>query len=268
MISTLDPRGLTVFVTGATAGFGRAVCRHFHRAGAKVIGVGRRRERLEALKAELGERCHVAQLDVRDRDGVFRAFETLPVPFEAPNICVANAGLALGSKRAQDADIADWEQMVCTNINGVLNTVRAVLPGMVERDEGHIILLGSAVGDYPSPTTNVYGASKAFVRQFGLSLRADLMGTKVRVTNIEPGMSETEFSLVRAGGDAQKAAAVYEGIDPISAEDIAETIFWSCTLPRHLNVNRLQIMPVQQAFGPFAISRVATTRDHGGPKEP
>lgn len=258
MMSTLDPRDLTVFVTGATAGFGRALCRHFHRAGAKVIGVGRRHERLAALKTELGERCHVAQLDVTDRDAVFRAFETLPAPFEAPNICVVNAGLALGSKRAQDADIIAWEQMVSTNINGVLNTVRAVLPGMVERDEGHIVLLGSAVGDYPSPTTNVYGATKAFVRQFGLNIRADLLGTNVRVTNIEPGMSETEFSLVRAGGDAGKAAEIYQGINPISAEDIAETIFWSCTLPRHLNVNRLQIMPVQQAFGPFAVSRNVT----------
>ncbi|MFG1396305.1 SDR family NAD(P)-dependent oxidoreductase [Roseixanthobacter pseudopolyaromaticivorans] len=255
MISTINPKDLTVFVTGATAGFGAALCRQFHGAGAKVIGVGRRRERLDALKAELGERCHVSELDVTDRDGVFRTIETLPAPFDKPNVCVVNAGLAVGSTRAQDADILAWEQMISTNINGALNTVRAMLPGMVQRNEGHIILLGSVVGDYPGPTTNVYGATKAFVKQFALSLRADLLGTQVRVTNIEPGMSETEFSLVRSAGDAEKAAALYKGITAMQAEDIAETIFWSCTLPRHLNVNRLQIMPVQQAFGPFAISR-------------
>ena len=255
MISMVDPKTLTVFVTGATAGFGAALCRRFHSAGAKVIGTGRRRDRLEALKNELGDGCHVLELDVTDREAVFSAVDQLPAGFNEPNVCIANAGLALGLEPAHQAQLSDWDQMIATNINGLVYAVRALLPGMVERDEGHVVLLGSVAGDYPYPGGNVYGATKAFVKQFALNLRADLLGSNVRVTNIEPGLAETEFALVRFHGDANKASTPYQGIEPMSAEDIAETIFWPCTLPRHLNINRMQMMPVMQAFSPFAFKR-------------
>lgn len=255
MIPMLDPKTLTVFVTGATAGFGAALCRRFHEAGSKVMGAGRRADRLHALKEELGERFHGLELNVTDREVVFAAVGSLPAGFDEPNVCIANAGLALGLEPAHEAKLSDWEQMIATNINGLVYTVRALLPGMVERDEGHVVLLGSVAGDYPYPGGNVYGATKAFVKQFALNLRADLLGANVRVTNIEPGMAETEFSLVRFKGDPDKAAAPYQNIQPMTAEDIAETIFWSCTLPRHLNINRMQMMPVMQAFSPFAFKR-------------
>jgi 3-hydroxy acid dehydrogenase/malonic semialdehyde reductase len=255
MISMLDPKTLTVLVTGATAGFGAALCRRFAEAGSRVIATGRRAERLDALSRELGERCHTAVLDVRDRKAVDALVNGLPGPFANINVTIANAGLALGLEPAQKANLDDWESMVATNINGVLYTVRAVLPGMVARDDGHVVLMGSIAADYPYPGGNVYGGTKAFVKQFALNLRADLLGTNVRVTNIEPGMAETEFSLVRFKGDAAKADAPYRGVTPMSAEEIAETVFWSCTLPRHVNINRLQLMPVQQAFGPLAFSR-------------
>jgi 3-hydroxy acid dehydrogenase / malonic semialdehyde reductase len=255
MIAMLDPNTLTVLVTGATAGFGEAVCRRFAQAGSRVIATGRRQERLNALARDLGASCYSAALDVRDRRAVEALVASLPANFANVNVAVANAGLALGLEPAQQTNIEDWEAMVETNIKGVLYTVRAVLAGMVAREQGHIVLLGSVAGDYPYPGGNVYGASKAFVKQLALNLRADLLGANVRVTSLEPGLAETEFSLVRFKGDAAKASAPYQGLTPMTAEDIAETIFWSCTLPRHLNVNRLQIMPVTQAFGPFAFSR-------------
>ncbi len=255
MISMLDPKTLTVFVTGATAGFGEAVCRRFAGAGARVIATGRRIERLQTLQKSLGERCHIVPLDVRDRAAVEAAVAGLPADFRNVNVAVANAGLALGLESAQEANMQDWEDMIDTNIKGLLYTVRALLPGMAARDEGHVILLGSVAGDYPYPGGNVYGASKAFVKQLALNLRADLIGKNVRVTCIEPGMAETEFSLVRFKGDESKAAVPYKGLHPMSADDIAETIFWSCTLPRHLNINRMQMMPVMQAFGNFAVHR-------------
>ncbi len=255
MITMLDPKTLTVLITGATAGLGAAFARRFAEAGSRVIGTGRRAERLDALQRELGERCHTAVVDVRDRKAVEGFVAGLPAPFASINVAVANAGLALGLEPAHKVELDDWEDMVATNINGLLYTVRAVLPGMVERDEGHIVLIGSVAADYPYPGGNVYGATKAFVKQFGLNLRADLLGSSVRVTNIEPGMTETEFALVRFKGDAAKAAAPYRGVHPMSAEEVAESVFWSCMLPRHVNINRLQLMPVQQAFGPFAFHR-------------
>jgi NADP-dependent 3-hydroxy acid dehydrogenase YdfG len=255
MISMIDPNGLTVFVTGATAGFGTAVVRRFAEAGSRVIATGRRGDRLAALKKEIGSRCHTLEFDVQDRAAVEAAVKSLPEPFSRVNVVVANAGLALGLEPAQQASLDDWDTMVATNINGLLYTVRTLLPGMVDRGEGHVVLLGSVAADYPYPGGNVYGATKAFVKQFALNIRSDLLGTNVRVTNIEPGMAETEFALVRFKGDKEKASAPYKGLEPMSADDIAECIFWSCTLPRHLNINRMQMMPVQQAFGPFAFSR-------------
>lgn len=253
----LDAKTLTVLVTGATSGFGAAACRRFAAAGAKVVATGRRKDRLNALKKELGERCHILAFDVADRKATETALSTLPEEFSQVNVLIANAGLALGLGPAHEADLNDWDAMVATNVNGVMYSVRAVLPGMVARDEGHVVLLGSVASDFPYPGGNVYGATKAFVEQFALNLRADLLGSNVRVTCVEPGLCETEFSLVRFKGDKDKAAAPYKGIEPLSAEDVAETIYWSCLLPRHVNVNRLQVMPVMQSFGPFAYKRKA-----------
>src|SRR5215207_8660786 len=251
MIAMLDPKLLTTFVTGATSGIGEATCRRFASAGAEVIATGRRADRLQALKAELGEACNIAALDVRDHAAVEKTVAGLPEPFRRINVVIANAGHGIGMQPAQDANIADWEDMVATNINGMLYTVHT---GMLQRDEGHIVLLGSIAGDYPIPAGNVYGASKAFVKQFALNLRADVLGSNVRVTNIEPGLTDTDFMLVRFGGDAEKKERFNQGVTPMTAEDIAEAIFWSCTLPRNVNINRIQMMPITQAFSPFARS--------------
>lgn len=253
----IDPRDLTVLVTGATSGFGAAVARRFIAEGAKVVGTGRRKDRLAALKRELGARFHASAFDVTDRKAVERALRALPKGFAELNVVVANAGLALGLEPAPQASLDDWDGMVATNISGLLYTVRAVLPGMIARDQGHVVVLGSVAGDYPYPGGNVYGATKAFVKQFALNLRSDVLGSNVRVTNIEPGLAETEFSLVRFHGDKEKASQPYKGIDPLTADDVAETVFWSCTLPRRVNINRIQVMPVMQAFGPFAFKRRA-----------
>jgi 3-hydroxy acid dehydrogenase/malonic semialdehyde reductase len=180
---------------------------------------------------------------------------SLPPEFRTVNVVVANAGLALGLQPAQEASLDDWETMVDTNVKGLLYTVRALLPGMVERDEGHVILLGSVASDYPYPGGNVYAGTKAFVKQFSLCLRSDVLGKNVRVTNIEPGAAETEFMTVRFKGDTEKAKAMYQGYQSMSPDDVAETIFWTCVLPRHVNINRMQMMPVMQAFSPFQFSR-------------
>ncbi len=255
MKNALDPRSLTVLVTGATSGFGAAIARRFVQEGAKVVATGRRAQRLKALKKELGARCETLAFDVRDRKKTAAMLATLPKGFDEPNVLVANAGLALGLAPAPQADLDDWDEMVDTNIKGLLYTVRAVLPGMVARDEGHVITLGSVAADFPYPGGNAYGATKAFVKQFALNLRADVLGSNVRVTNVEPGLAETEFSLVRFKGDKAKAAKPYEGIASLTAEDVAETVYWTATLPRRVNVNRVSLMPVMQAFGPFAFKR-------------
>jgi 3-hydroxy acid dehydrogenase/malonic semialdehyde reductase len=255
MKNRVDPKSLTVLVTGATSGFGAATCRRFAKEGARVIATGRRKDRLAALKKEFGAACHTAVLDVRDEAAVSALPESLPKKFSRVNVLVANAGLALGLSPAPQADPEDWRRMIDTNVSGLVHTVRAFLPGLVARDEGHVVLLGSVAGDFPYPGGNVYGATKAFVSQFALNLRADILGANVRVTSVEPGLAETEFSLVRFKGDAAKARGPYENIEPLRAEDVAETIYWAATLPRHVNINRLQVMPVMQAFGPFAFSR-------------
>jgi 3-hydroxy acid dehydrogenase / malonic semialdehyde reductase len=253
-----------VFITGASSGFGAAIARRFAALGAGLILAARRFERLEALAAELaglrapssaGAAIHLVRLDVRDRSAVERAVAELPPALAAVTVLVNNAGGALGLSSAYEADPADWDEMVDTNIKGVLHCTRAVLPGMVERDRGHVINLGSVAGEYPYPGSNVYGAAKAFVAQFSLNLRADLLGKRVRVTDIEPGLAETEFSLVRFKGDHDKAAAVYKGVKPLSAEDVAEAVVWCATLPAHVNVNRIELMPVMQSFAGFAVKR-------------
>ncbi len=247
---------LTVLVTGASAGFGEAISRRFAADGAKVILAARRLDRLSALAKELGDRTLPVAFDVADRGAVEKALGNLPEPFGAVDVLVNNAGLALGLSPAQSADLADWQTMVDTNINGLIYCTRAVLPGMVERGRGHIINLGSIAGRYPYPGGNVYGATKAFVKQFSLNLRADLLGTKVRVSNIEPGLcGGTEFSTIRFKGDDKKAASIYEGTEPLLAEDVAEAVHWVATLPPHVNINAIEMMPVCQAFAPLAVHR-------------
>jgi 3-hydroxy acid dehydrogenase / malonic semialdehyde reductase len=244
-----------VFITGASAGFGAAIARRLA-PETRLVLAGRRAERLQALAAELGTRALPLELDVRDAAAVAAAVAGLPAEFAAVDVLVNNAGLALGLEPAQRASLADWQQMIDTNISGLVAVTHALLPGMVARGRGHVINLGSVAAEWPYPGGNVYGATKAFVHQFSMNLRADLLGTAVRVSNIEPGLcGGTEFSTVRFHGDAQKAAKVYENTQPLSAEDIADTVHWIATLPAHVNVNNLQLMPVCQAFGPLAIHR-------------
>lgn len=250
-----DFSGKTVFVTGATAGIGAAAARRFAAAGARVIAAGRRAGRLEELAAALDAPVHPLPLDVSDRRAVAGAVAALPAAFAGIDLLVNNAGLAQGLESAQEADLDDWDRMIDTNCKGLVHIARAVLPGMVARGTGHVVNIGSVAGSYPYPGGNVYGATKAFVRQFTLNLRSDLLGTRVRATCIEPGMTETEFSLVRFKGDAGKSGAVYAGANPMSAEDMAEVIYAVAALPAHVNVNRLEVMPVTQAFSPFAVHR-------------
>jgi len=245
----------TIFITGATSGFGKACAVAFVEAGAKVIITGRRQEKLNQLKKTLGSSAHAIHLDVRNEKQVFSAIKNLPKSFKNITVLINNAGLALGLESSDKADLKDWETMVDTNIKGVLYATKAVLPGMVARNAGDIINMGSIAGTYPYPGGNVYGATKAFLKQFSLNLRADLLGTKIRVTNIEPGMVETEFSKVRFKGDATKAKKVYAGMKPLTAEDIAETVLWCITRPWHVNINSVEIMPVEQAFSGFAVNR-------------
>ncbi len=245
------------FITGATSGFGAACARQFAAHGWRLIVCGRRQDRLEALRAELAATVpvHAIPLDVRDEAAVNAAIAALPAAFAEVDVLVNNAGLALGLEPAHQCAMADWQQMVDTNIKGLLYCTRALLPGMVARNRGHILNIGSVAGRYPYPGGNVYGATKAFVRQFSLNLRADLLGRQVRVTDIEPGMAETEFSLVRFKGENDKSAKFYEGTQPLQPEDIADIVYWAATRPAHVNINTLEVMPVCQAFGPFAISR-------------
>ena len=250
-----DSARMTVLVTGATAGFGEATARRFAREGHKVIISGRRAERLNALADELGEAVLAAPFDVRDRAAVAAAIEGLPGGFAEIDVLVNNAGLALGLDPAQLADLTDWDTMIDTNIKGLTYCTRAVLPGMVARRRGHIINLGSVAGAYPYPGGNVYGATKAFVHQFSLNLRADLHGSDVRVTSVEPGLAETEFSLVRFKGDKDKSKGPYQGLDPLTGEDIADIVYYAASSPSHVNINRIEVMPVRQSFSMFAFAR-------------
>ena len=242
----------TILITGATSGFGAASARRFAAAGWKVILLGRRGDRLQKMHEELGNAVALAlTLDVRDRQAVAAAFAELP----AIDVLLNNAGLALGLEPAWQVDPEDWETMVDTNIKGVMYCTRALLPGMVARNAGHIINIGSTAASWPYPGGNVYGATKAFVQQFSRNLRADLLGTRVRVTLLEPGMAESEFSQVRFKGDAALAAKVYDKTEPLLPADIAEIVFFVATLPPHVNVNVLEVMSVHQSWGPLAVHR-------------
>jgi len=255
---TASPR--TVLVTGASAGFGAAIARRFAADGDRVVICARRTDRLSALAAELGDAVHAIELDVRDRAAVERTLAALPPAFAAIDVLVNNAGLAKGLEPAHRADLDDWDQMVDTNCKGLVYATRAVLPGMVARGRGHVLNLGSVAGSYPYPGGNVYGATKAFVHQFSLNLRSDLHGTGVRVTCIEPGLcGGTEFSVVRFGGDQARASAVYAGVDPLTADDVAASVHWAASQPAHVNINTIELMPVAQSFAPFQIHRRPAT---------
>ena len=245
----------TILITGATSGFGLASARRFHAAGWRVIATGRRADRLDALAESLArDRVHTAAFDIRDEAAMRAALDALPEDFRGIDVLVNNAGLALGTAPAQRADLAQWKQMIDTNITALVTMTHTLLPGLIER-RGAILNIGSVAGSYPYPGGNVYGGTKAFVSQFSLGLRSDLHGTGVRVTSIEPGMAETEFTLVRTSGDQNASEKLYKGADPITPDDIAGTIFWVANLPPHLNVNRIEVMPVNQSFAGLAVHR-------------
>lgn len=245
----------TVLITGATAGFGLAAARRFAKDGWKVIATGRRVERLEALVSELGaDVVHPCAFDIRDAAAIDAALDGLPEAFQSIDLLINNAGLALGTGPAQEADLAQWQQMVDTNITGLMTITHRMLPRLIER-KGAIINISSVAATYPYRGGNAYGGTKAFVRQFSLGLRSDLHGTGVRVTSIEPGMAETEFTLVRTGGDKSASDTLYAGVDPMTGEDIAETLFWVANLPAHLNINSIELMPVKQSFAGFQVAR-------------
>jgi 3-hydroxy acid dehydrogenase/malonic semialdehyde reductase len=243
-------------VTGATSGFGRAIARRFVRDGLRVIATGRRQARLDALRSELGESLLPFPLDVTDSARVAALPGGLPDGWRDVDVLVNNAGLALGLDPAQEARLDHWDRMVATNVTGLIHVTRAILPGMVKRRRGLIVNLGSVAGEYPYPGGHVYGATKAFVMQFSLNLRADLVGTGVRVTDLEPGLvGGTEFSRVRFDGDQARADAVYAGTQPLTEDDVAEAAAWVLGLPEHVNINRIEMMPTCQAPGPFTIKR-------------
>ena len=239
---------MVVLVTGASAGFGREIAKIFAKNGHKIIALARRKERLEELQKEIGE-CVILPCDICNKAKVKAHFESLPQDYREIDVLVNNAGLALGMAGASECDFADWEQMIEVNIKALAYITHLVLPQMVKRKSGHIITLGSIAGRWPYPGGNVYGASKAFVRQFALNLRADLAGTNVRVSDIEPGLSsDSEFSLVRFKGDKEKVDELYKNSNALKPQDIAEAVYWVATLPKHVNVNTLEMMPTTQSF--------------------
>lgn len=248
---------MIVMITGASAGFGAAMARKFVQTGHKVIAAARRTDRLDALAKELGNNLLPVALDVTSKSSIDQALASLPADWQEIDVLINNAGLALGLEPAHEAYLSDWDTMIATNCTGLVTITRAVLPRMVARGAGLVINLGSVAGAYPYPGGNVYGATKAFVDQFTLNLRADLVGTGVRATNIAPGMSGgTEFSNVRFKGDDAAAAKVYQGAMALTPEDVAEAAWWVANLPAHVNINGIEMMPTCQGFSPFTIKRI------------
>lgn len=248
----------TAFISGASSGFGLAIAKRFAAKKFRLILLARRGDRLQNLAQELSKdvACYCIACDISDQKKLRGEFEKIPTDFEDIDILVNNAGLALGLEPAHKTDWQDWQTMIDTNCTGLALLTRLTLPGMVSRNRGHIVMIGSTAGTYPYPGGNVYGATKAFVKQFSLNLRADLLGTAVRVTDIEPGMADgSEFSLVRFKSDAEKAAKVYQGVKALHPDDVAECVTWVISQPSHVNINRMEIMPVCQATGPLAVFR-------------
>ncbi|MEO6798862.1 MAG: SDR family NAD(P)-dependent oxidoreductase [Rhodanobacter sp.] len=247
--------GKTAWITGATAGFGGATVERLVAGGWRVIASGRRAERLERLVEKHGAgNVHASAFDMRDDAAMREAHAALPAAFADIDLLVNNAGLALGTAPAQHADLAQWKQMIDTNVTALVSITHLLLPQLIER-RGAIVNISSIAGSYAYRGGNVYGASKAFVTQFSQNLRTDLHGTGVRVTSIEPGMAETEFTLVRTGGDHAASDKLYEGTHPITADDIADTIWWVANLPPHLNINRIEVMPVSQSAAGLQVHR-------------
>ena len=245
----------TALVTGATSGIGEATVRALVASGWRCVATGRRKERLDALVADLGaDKVHAASFDIRDEAARDAALDGLPGAFSSIDLLVNNAGLALGTAPAQAADLDQWKTMIETNVTALASITHKLLPALIER-KGAIINISSVAANYPYPGGNAYGGTKAFVRQFSLGLRADLHGTGVRVCSIEPGMVETEFTLVRTGGNEEAHETLYGGADPMTADDIAETVRWVAELPPHININTLELMPVSQSFGGFRVAR-------------
>jgi len=245
----------TILITGATGDFGRAFAARFADLGARLVIHGRDADKVAAVIKDLGVPAHGMVCDMTDQAGIEAAIAAIPKEFGDIDLLINNAGGALGLEKAYEADLGDWDAMIDMNVRSLARITRLILPRMVAAKSGHVINIGSIAGTYQYPGGNVYGACKAFVKQFSLNLRADLAGTNIRVTNIEPGMVETQFSLSRFKGDAEKAAAVYANTRPLKAEDIAEAVVWCATQPAHVNVNTIEIMPTTQSFGPLAVER-------------
>jgi 3-hydroxy acid dehydrogenase/malonic semialdehyde reductase len=247
---------MIVLITGASSGFGEEMARVFVKHGHKVIAAARRTERLASLRKELGPELLPVRMDVTDKASILQALASLPADWKQIDVLINNAGLALGTEPAQLASLDEWETMIATNCQGLVTVTRAVLPAMVARNMGMIINIGSIAGSTAYPGGNVYGATKAFVDQFTQNLRADLAGTGVRASNIAPGLcGGTEFSNVRFRGNDDAAAKVYEGTVPLTAADIAQTAYWIATLPPHVNINYIEMMPTCQGFGPLVVKR-------------
>ena len=245
----------TALITGATAGFGSAAVRRFANAGWRVIATGRRADRLKKLVEEFGtDKVLTLAFDMRKPEDIEAALATLPESFRNIDLLINNAGLALGTAPAQKADLAQWNQMIETNVTGLVTITHKLLATLIAQ-KGAIINISSVAASYPYPGGNVYGGTKAFVAQFSLGLRSDLHGTGVRVTSVEPGMAETEFTLVRTSGNQSVSDNLYKGANPMTAENVADTLFWIATLPPHMNINRIEMMPVNQSFSPFQVHR-------------
>lgn len=246
----------TVLITGATGDFGKAFAERFAETGSSLILHGRSQVKLDALARSFSKvPVHTMAFDMTDRVAMEKAVTSLPGEFRTIDLLINNAGGALGLDKAQHSDLDDWDTMVNINVLGLIRMTRLVLSGMTERKSGHIVNIGSTAGNYPYPGGHVYCASKAFVKQFSLSLRSDLQGTNVRVTNIEPGMVQTQFSLARFKGDKEKADAVYANTLPLQAQDVAEAVYWATTLPAHVNINRIEMMPTTQSPGALQVER-------------
>ena len=245
----------TALITGATAGFGSAAVRRFANAGWRVIATGRRVDRLKKLVEEFGkDKVFTLAFDMRKPEAIEAALATLPESFRKIDLLINNAGLALGTATAQKADLAQWNQMIETNVTGLVTITHKLLPTLIAQ-KGAVINISSVAASYPYPGGNVYGGTKAFVSQFSLGLRSDVHGTGVRVTSVEPGMAETEFTLVRTSGNQSVSDNLYKGANPMTAENVADTLFWIATLPPHMNINRIEMMPVNQSFSPFQVHR-------------
>ena len=244
----------TAFVTGATSGFGEAIARRLSQEGYKIVALARREDRLKKLASELGD-THIIVADIRDKKAVFDAVDSLPDKFKDIEVLVNNAGLALGQEKTIDAKVEDFEAMIDTNVKGLIYSTKAVLPLLYKQEKGYIFNLGSTAGSWPYPGSNVYGATKAFVKQFSLNLRNDLVGTNIRVTNIEPGLCKTEFSEVRFKGDKAKADSIYEHTNFITSEDIATILVNCLNMPGSVNINRVEVMANTQTWAGLAIEK-------------